>query len=186
MSSFSEQEKSTLLQLAREAIASTLEHRHAAIRADTLPQRLRAKQSCFVTLTLNGTLRGCIGHLLPIQPLWQDVAENAHAAAFDDPRFHPLTSEEFADLKIEISVLALPQPLQFSSTKKLCDILRKRKPGVIIKKGRNRATFLPQVWDEVPIAEEFLSHLCAKAGLSVDEWQRGVDVEVYNVEKITG
>ena len=181
-----------ILEIAKEAIEAKLENREPKI--GKIPAELKEKQGCFVTLTINGQLHGCIGHILPVQELYKDLIENACSAAFSDPRFMPLTKAEFEKVKIEVSLLDLPRKLNYKTTDELLNYLAKNKPGVIIKKGLNQATFLPQVWEELPQAEDFLSHLCLKAGLPADEWlathslseewTQGLDFETYGVKKI--
>jgi len=177
------QEKSLLLNLAREAIASVLENKKIIFDNNKISKNLKQKLATFVTLTINNDLRGCIGHLEPIQELYQDVIENAQAAAFSDPRFSPLTLEELKLTKIEISILSPSQKLIYSSAKELVQYLEKNKPGVILTKGRYSATFLPQVWEELPDAIHFLDHLCLKAGLKPEAWQEKINIETYTVEK---
>lgn len=178
-------EKKLLLQLAKQAIESRLNNSKLSLSVGSLPESLKIKQACFVTLTSKGNLRGCIGHILPVQPLWQDIIENAQAAAFSDPRFFPLSEEEFKQTNIEISLLSLPLRLDYKTTDELLDYLSKQKPGVILKKGHYQATFLPQVWDELTEPKEFLTHLSLKAGLSPKEWAQDIEIETYQVEKIT-
>lgn len=189
------EDKQFLLELAKEAIKSKLENREPKIPKN-IPPKLKEKRGTFVTLTIDGQLRGCIGHILPVQELYKDVIENARAAAFDDPRFPPLTKEGLPKInphtkdsgvgvKIEISVLTLPKKFEYESSQMLVSYLDKFKPGVILKKGHCRATFLPQVWEEVKDPEEFLAHLCLKAGLSPNEWACGVEVQTYSVEKFS-
>lgn len=184
--SFTSEEKRYLISLAKKSIEAGLDGDNLDVLENSLAsEKLTEKKSCFVTLTENGNLRGCIGNILPVQELWKDVAENARAAAFRDPRFLPLTRREFKNLDLEISVLSLPCKFNYDSIEELTDYLRKNKQGVIIKKAGCSATFLPQVWEEIKSPEEFLSHLCLKAGLADDEWTNGdVETEVYEAEKI--
>lgn len=177
------QEKSLLLRLSREAIASVLDNNKIIFAKNKISENLKQKLATFITLTINHDLRGCIGHLEPIQELYQDVIENAQAAAFSDPRFLPLIKEELPKIKIEISILSPSQKFTYSSGKELVQYLEKNKPGVILSKGRYSATFLPQVWEELPDAVHFLDHLCLKAGLKPEAWQEGVTIETYTVEK---
>lgn len=177
------EDRKLLLDLAKNAIESKLKGHKFEIPKN-IPSKLKEKRGAFVTLTINGQLRGCIGHILPVQELYKDVIENARAAAFDDPRFPPLKKEELPNLKIEISILDLPKKLEYESPQMLIDYLNKNKPGVILKKGPYQATFLPQVWEELPNPEDFLTHLCLKAGLPADEWTYGTEIETYKVEKI--
>lgn len=174
--------KQWLLDLAQRSIKTALINDKLVI--GKIPSAFTAKQACFVTLTKKGDLRGCIGHLLPVQPLYVDVIDNARAAALNDYRFDPVTLAELPLIKIEISILDIPKKFAYCKPKDLTDYLAKNKPGVIIKKGFNQATFLPQVWDELKTPEEFLAYLCQKAGLPADEWQRLPAVEVYRVAKL--
>lgn len=179
------EEKQILLRLAREAIQEALGDAPVSpLALETLPPRLQAKGAAFVTLTLDGQLRGCIGSLHAHRPLAEDVQRHAVDAAFDDPRFPPLTDLEFPHLRIEISVLSEPQPLHYTDPQ---DLLRKLRPGidgVVLERGWNRATFLPQVWEQLPDPATFLGHLCQKAGLPTNAWQwPDVRISVYQVEK---
>jgi len=171
-----------LLTLARKAIQSKLEAKQIKIDEKTKTQ-FNKKQACFVTLTLNNQLRGCIGSLLPHQSLYQDVVENSANAAFHDPRFLPLTKSELKQVKIEISILSIPKKLKYKNSQ---DLLKKIKSkGVIIKHGWNSATYLPQVWEQISEPEEFISNLCIKAGLPPDTWKsEKLEIQTYEVEKI--
>ncbi len=143
----------------------------------------REKLGVFVTLHLEGQLRGCIGSLVGTQPLIDGVRENAVNAAFNDYRFSRVTPEELARIDIEVSVLSEPQPMHYDDGNDLICRLRPGLDGVIIRLGEATATFLPQVWKQLPDPAEFLSHLCLKAGLPVDEWRRGkLAVGTYQVQ----
>lgn len=182
---FSQPEKDYLLNLARRSIKNYLgSNQRLKISEDEVPsKRLKEERACFVTLTIEEELRGCIGHILPIQELYQDVIDNAVSAAFQDPRFFPLTGEELQKVKIEISILTVPQLLLFTSPSDLLIKLQPGKDGVILKKNYQQATFLPQVWEELPKKEDFLKHLCEKAGLSSNCWQeKDLKIETYQVE----
>ena len=135
-----------------------------------------------MTLTKNNNLRGCIGSLYASQPLWKEVQENALRAAFQDPRFFPLTKNELNEIKIEVSVLSEPKKLPFKDEN---DLLKKinKNMGIIIKKNFKSATFLPQVWEQLPDKKEFLEHLCLKAGLNKDDWKsKNTEILYYFVE----
>jgi len=177
-------EKKWLLSLARESIALGLKDRRSyAVDPKQVSPELREKLACFVTLTIQGRLRGCIGHIEAIQPLYKDVIENATSAAFGDPRFPPLDQSELDEVEIEVSVLGKPASLKYKDADDLVRKLKPGKDGVILRKGAYGATFLPQVWDQIKVPEDFLSHLCAKAGLDSDEWQKGdLKVQTYSVE----
>jgi len=174
--------KKELLKLARETIISELKDKELVID-ERIKKEFSEKKACFVTLSKNGVLRGCIGSLIPHQELWKDVIENAKNAAFNDIRFPPLIDEELDEIKIEISILSIPKEIHY---KNLEDLKRKIKgKGVIIYYSSYSATYLPQVWEEIKNEEEFLSSLCLKAGLGVNFWKNNeLRVKVYEVEKI--
>lgn len=134
------------------------------------------KQACFVTLTLNGELRGCIGSLYPSKELWEDVRDNSINAAFHDFRFQKLTEEELEEIKIEVSSLSLPKKIEYISEK---DLLLRINPGrgYILKKGNFSSTFLPQVWETIPNKIEFLENLSLKAKLNKNAWKNS---ELYS------
>jgi AmmeMemoRadiSam system protein A len=183
----SKKDRQYLLGLARETIAHTLQGEELPpVVLKNLPEDLSRPGASFVTLTIDGKLRGCIGSIEPRRPLALDVRENAVGAAFRDPRFPPLTPEEFENVEIEVSVLTAPEPLRYSGPEDLFEKLRPHVDGVIIERGWQRATYLPQVWEKVPDPEKFLSSLCLKAGLPHDDYRRpGLQVYTYQVEKFT-
>ena len=151
--------------------------------SNKLSSALKEKRGVFVTLTINGQLRGCIGTIEPIMPLYEAVIKNAANAAYSDPRFPPLTKEEAGKLAIEISVLTEPIKLDYIDA---VDLLKKLNHdlGIIIKKGFATATFLPQVWEQLPDKEQFLANLCLKANLSPEAWKdSSIEVYTYEVEK---
>ncbi len=172
-----------LLKIARSSIRFYLEnHREPFISRKEYPDEfLWKKRGTFVTLTEDGNLRGCIGSILPVNPLILDVSQNAINAAFRDPRFYPITREELPGINIEVSVLTVPQKLEYKNPDDLLSKIRPFKDGIIIKQGPFQATFLPQVWEELPDKEEFLSHLCLKAGLPGNCYLNG-KIEVYRYE----
>jgi uncharacterized protein len=178
-------EKIILLKLARQAMES-------GVRGESLPRlelaeispTLRAEGASFVTLTVQGNLRGCIGALVPYQPLAEDVREHAIAAAIEDYRFPPVQVNELKTIAIEVSRLTWAVPLEYSDADDLLAKLRPNVDGVIIKDGYRRATFLPQVWEKIPDPAEFLSDLCLKMGAQPDRWkQKHLDVLTYQVEE---
>jgi len=120
----------------------------------------------FVTLNKNRQLRGCIGSIEAHRPLIDDIIHNAQAAAFGDPRFNALESDEWPDISIEVSILTQPEPVYYDSVEDLQEKLEPFKDGVILVKGFNRAVFLPQVWEQLPDFFMFFKHLCRKAGLN--------------------
>ncbi len=169
-----------LLPLARGAIAEQIGLPAAAV-ADA--PWLHARGAAFVTLTLAGALRGCIGTLEAHRALIDDVRANAVAAAFRDPRFKPLTAEEFARTLIEVSVLSAVTPLSWRDEAEALAQLRPGIDGVIFEYGHHRSTFLPQVWEEFPEPKAFLGHLKYKGGLPPDFWDPAVKLSRYTVAK---
>lgn len=178
-----QENKQYLLQLSRQVLEYYFSTGNKLIVEEILDQELIEKRGTFVTLTMDGQLRGCIGHIEPTQAVYQDVIDNTLSAALEDDRFLPLEKEELNNLKIEISILTEPKVLEYSSVNDLLEKIITFKHGVIIQKDKNRATYLPQVWEEISNKEEFLTSLCKKAGLPIDEWQReNLEVWVYEVE----
>jgi AmmeMemoRadiSam system protein A len=137
----------------------------------------------FVTLTKQGELRGCIGSLEAHRTLRKDVQENAIAAAFLDPRFPAVSAAEWPEICIEVSLLSAPQNLPVRNEKDLREKLRPGIDGVIFRSGHRRATFLPQVWEQLPTPERFLSQLKQKAGFAADYWSADIEIAVYQVQK---
>ncbi len=121
--------------------------------------------ACFVTLTIAGQLRGCIGSVIAHRPLIMDLIKNAHSAAFADPRFKPLTSEELYEIDIEVSLLSSPEKMQFKTEDELMEQIVPRRDGIIIRDGNYQAVFLPCVWEQLPDKTEFMQALKQKAGL---------------------
>lgn len=170
-----------LLALARQAIA----HRLGRGPAPVLPAdpRLQERGASFVTLTEDGELRGCIGSLRRSRRLGEDVLANAVAAAMDDPRFPPLSSEELDAVSVEVSLLSEPEYLEFSGEAALLAQLRPGEDGLIIFSGCRSATFLPQVWEQLPDPQQFLAALKRKAGLPADRPVPGLMAARYQVQK---
>ena len=137
----------------------------------------------FVTLNKNGRLRGCIGNLSSNEAVADGVRRNAVNAAFHDPRFSPVNPDELDFLEVEVSVLTAPRPLDYKDAADLLAKMKKGVDGVILEKGFYRATFLPQVWEQLPDAADFLTHLCRKAGLPGNAWETSkLDISTYQVE----
>ncbi len=178
-------EKQTLLRLAREAMECGVRGKKLpSVDSASLTPHLLEQGASFVTLTIDGNLRGCIGALEAHQPLVDDVREHAIAAALEDPRFRPVGEGELGRIKIEVSRLTPPRPLEYSTSEDLPAKLRPHVDGVILKGDFRRATFLPQVWEKIPDPEEFLDHLCAKMGARSNLWRNTkLQVEVYQVEE---
>lgn len=174
--------KKYLLQVARNTIAGELGLKTEIIEEIDDPI-LNEKRGVFVTLEIEGQLRGCIGNIMPVYPLEKAVKQNAISAAFGDPRFSEVSREEFNEIEIEISVLTVPKKLEYKDAEDLLKKLKQMEDGVVLKKGYYEATYLPQVWEKVADKEDFLSSLCMKAGMNMNEWRKGdVEVLIYNVE----
>lgn len=171
---YSPQERRILLQLAHRSIANALAQQGIDTTAPS--GHLAEARGAFTTLHLFEKLRGCIGYVLPSGSLFQTVAETARAAAFDDPRFQPVTQDEAPQLKIEISVLSVPRPIR-------PEAIEVGRHGLIITAGMRRGLLLPQVpvewgWDR----ETFLAQTCVKAGLAPNAWQRGAEIQAFTAE----
>jgi MEMO1 family protein len=179
-----EDDRRFLLNLARQSVRDVVTT-GGTLRLSTngMGKTLVEPRGCFVTLTKHGQLRGCIGHILPQEALWQAISENARGAAVRDPRFRPVQREELEALEIEISVLTEPQPIRFTSSEDLLAQLRPHKDGVVLHVGGRAATYLPQVWAQIPNKTEFLESLSEKAGCEPSAW-RGPETSVatYQVE----
>jgi AmmeMemoRadiSam system protein A len=169
-----------LVAIAREAIGERLGLGTAQGRSDAW---LLAPAASFVTLHLEGELRGCIGSIDARRPLGADVAHNARAAAFEDPRFLPLQVPEFAALEVEVSLLSPRSPVAAASESEALGKLRPGVDGVYLEFGRSHATFLPQVWESIPDPLEFLSALRRKADLPARFWHADLRLTRYTVEK---
>jgi AmmeMemoRadiSam system protein A len=180
---YSKQDQRTLVKLARAALVRAVRDGELVALPAGLPGNLLEKKGCFVTLTEGGQLRGCIGNIFPELPLAQAVVQNARSAALNDTRFSPVTPEELGKIAIEVSILSVPSPLKFTSPEDLLQKLKPHQDGVVLSIGQRRATFLPQVWEQLPDATDFLSHLAVKAGLTGAAW-RGPETQImtYRVE----
>jgi AmmeMemoRadiSam system protein A len=177
-----------LLDLARRTIEDALGLApEEPARPDLQTAALASHRGVFVTLKMADQLRGCIGSLEADRPLVDNVRANARNAAFHDPRFAPLTVDEWPQVQIELSVLSTPRKLAYPSAEALPEHLTPRVDGVVIRKGYSSATFLPQVWKQLPRPQDFLAHLCLKAGLSASAWRKGdLEVETYQVQSFEG
>ena len=170
-----------LLRIARESLAEAL---GVGVAADYRETWLQEPGACFVTLTRWGELRGCVGSVRAYRPLFDDVWLNARAAAFHDTRFPPVERDELAALAVEISLLSAPEPLPpFAREAEALAALRPGIDGLILEAGSHRSTFLPQVWEQLPDPQDFLTHLKHKAGLPPDFWSRDVQLQRYTVRK---
>ena len=178
-------EKKVLLQIARQSIEKAVKsEKPLKIDLSELSPKLREKGASFVTITIQGNLRGCIGTLEAYQPLAIDVSEHAVAAATQDYRFPPLSPHELDKIEIEVSWLTPSHKLAYETPTDLIAKLHPYIDGVILREGLRCATFLPQVWKQLPNPKEFLSHLCLKMGASANLWQtQKLEVSTYQVEK---
>ena len=171
----------TLLKLARKTLVQKLSKRTVPSVPDD--PALLVQAATFVTLKIDGKLRGCIGNLEPVGPLWEGIRDNAINAAFNDYRFSPLTPEELSAVHLDISILSQPQPLQYDDPDDLPKKLRPGIDGVILRDGHRSATFLPQVWQQLSTPGQFLDHLCLKAGLPQQTWrQKKLSIQTYQVQ----
>jgi AmmeMemoRadiSam system protein A len=179
------QERSQLLHLARQALNEAVcKGRLDPLDLAEIPPRLNQNGVTFVTLTLDGHLRGCVGGLEAKLPLAEDVRQHAVAAGLNDFRFPPVRPEELSNIRIEISRLSSPQPLDYECPEDLLDCLHPGEDGVVLVYEGRRATFLPQVWEKVPDPTQFLGLLCQKMGAPEDLWKlKKLSVFTYRVEK---
>jgi AmmeMemoRadiSam system protein A len=179
-----QEEKNLLLKTARRAIqAEFIKEKKPSLDLATLPPSLCEDGACFVTLTIDGVLRGCVGSIEATQPLIKDVRDRSVGAAFQDYRFSPLSKGEIDKIKIEISRLTTPQELKYQNPEDLLHKLRPHVDGVILRYQSRRATFLPQVLESLPDPVIFLNRLCIKMGLAQDAWKKLIlQVETYQVE----
>jgi AmmeMemoRadiSam system protein A len=180
---YSLQEKEYMLNLARETLNMYLKDGQLPIPdPKALTDNLKENRPCFVTLIYKGQLRGCIGMFEFNTPLYKNIISRARAAATEDSRFSPVTYEELKDINIEISILTEPIDLKFSSPQDLLNKLLPYEDGVILYTAYGASTYLPQVWEQLPDKEEFLSSLCRKHGAPPDYWRNNyktMRVEIY-------
>jgi len=179
------EENQTLLRLARQALEMGVRgQKLPPLDLQSMPPRLQEQGVSFVTLTIHGNLRGCIGALEPYQPLADDVREHAVAAALQDYRFPKVRPEELSQIEIEVSRLTVPVSLEYSTPEDLLAKLRPGIDGVLLRDGARRATFLPQVWEKIPDPAKFLDNLCYKMGASPELWRKKhLDISIYQVEE---
>jgi AmmeMemoRadiSam system protein B/AmmeMemoRadiSam system protein A len=173
-----------LINLARQTISEKLGKKSISVDPQTLADSaFQDHRGTFVTLTINKQLRGCIGNLDATESILAGIKRNAINAAFHDPRFSQLKAHELDQMDIEISILTEPERLEYGDSKELLSKLRVHVDGVILRKGSASATFLPQVWEQLPRPEQFLSHLCMKAGLPADDWKKSrLEIMTYQVQ----
>lgn len=171
-----------LLQLARESISEEFTHEKTEIDAE-LKKKYSDKKGAFVTLTLDGELHGCIGMIEPVMPLWQAIYELAKSAAFSDPRFPALVYEELGEIKIEISVLTIPELLSAKKPEEYISQIKIGKDGLIIQRDKYKGLLLPQVFPEWNVdAHGALEMTCEKASLERDAWKQIGKTKVYKFQ----
>lgn len=187
MTEFNPQDRKLLLQTAKESIAYSLHNsgKIMSVQLQNFPEHLQQQRACFVTLHLNNKLRGCIGSLQAHQPLIIDVIYNASNSALHDPRFTPVTLQEYPHLQLDISILSQPSTMYFTSEDDLLAQLQPGIDGLILSDLGRRATFLPSVWEQLADKKEFLAHLKAKAGLPTTYWSETIKIEKYHAELIS-
>ena len=169
-----------LIRIARESVTEAL----GLCAADSYGEPwLHEAGACFVTLMRRGELRGCVGSVRAFRSLFDDVWSNARASAFHDSRFPPVSRQELAEISVEVSLLSAPEPLCFDGEEEALRLLRRGLDGVILEAGACRATFLPQVWEQLPEPRDFLLHLKRKAGLPLAFWSAEVELYRYTVYK---
>lgn len=173
----------TLLQLARHSICQALGQRSEAPDTTTNQEVLAQPGASFITLTQHGELRGCIGSIEAWRPLDQDIQANAVAAALRDPRFAPLTASELPYTRVEVSLLSAAQPVSFANEAEALSRLQPGIDGVILQANGRRATFLPQVWEQLPDPAVFMAQLKRKAGFPADYWSDAIQLSRYRVHK---
>lgn len=177
----------TLLRIARDAIVHGLHYSEPPrLLLENLAAELHEPRATFVTLKIAHALRGCVGCLEPHQPLAADVNQNAFAAAFADPRFPPLRSDETPRLDIHISVLLPPERLNVENEDELLATLEKGVDGLILEDRGRRSTFLPAVWEQLPDARTFVRHLKRKAGWPEDYWSDTLIIKRYRSVSLGG
>jgi len=181
---FAPDERKWLLALARRTVEAAVKGEAVPeVDAASLPEKFRQPKGCFVTLNKDGKLRGCIGSIFPEEPLYRAVIRRAQDAALHDLRFEPVTREELERIEVEVSVLTVPELLDFNTPEELLAKLRPHCDGVVLRLAYRESTYLPQVWEQLPDREAFLSTLSRKAGLSPDAWKHPMTtILVYQAE----
>jgi uncharacterized protein len=176
--------KRMLLDVAKGAIYSKLYDKDIIDKNELVEKfpNFQKRAATFVTLNIENNLRGCIGSLVAHNSLIDDLTTNATKAAFEDPRFEPLTKEEFEKVQIEISLLSQALEVRYRDIEDLKSKINHGVDGVILRQGEKQATFLPQVWEQLPNFEDFITHLFHKAGIK--DLDTPIEVFVYQVEKI--
>lgn len=167
----SEENGQYLLEVAKEAISVYLETNRRIPIPENCPNELKEELGVFVTLNKRKRLRGCIGYPEPVKSLIESTIDVAISAAFEDPRFPALKTEEYGDLEFEVTVLTQPELIEVAHPKQYLDEIEIGRDGLIIQKGYAKGLLLPQVAPENGFdVETFLEHTCMKAGISADSW----------------
>jgi len=180
---FTERHRSILLDTAWRSIQHGLaDGAPLTVNPAKFDHPLAEPGASFVTLHQQNALRGCIGILESYRPLIVDVAENAFAAAFRDPRFAPVRQADITGISLDISILGKPEAIEFDSQQDLLKQIVPGRDGLIFQDGLHRGTFLPTVWESLPERKDFLRHLKMKAGLPADHWSDTVEVWRYTTE----
>lgn len=180
---YSQTERDALLAVAKASILSGLEHQQPlSVDISDYPEALQEQRATFVTLHIAHNLRGCIGTLSSYRALVDDIAHNAYAAAFSDPRFPALGKQEYEQLDYHISILSDTSAMQFASEQDLLAQIRPGIDGLVLEDKGRRGTFLPSVWEQLPETEVFFSHLKQKAGLPANYWSDTLQISRYTVE----
>jgi len=178
----SDEEKKKMLNLARKAIENHEDE--SKLKSAMTRTKLKGNSGVFVSVYVNNKLRGCIGNLNAMD-IKEGISKNAIMAAYEDLRFESIRKDELSKMKIHINLLSKPKEIFPENAMELLKILE-TKPGLIIEKGFRSATFLPTVWDELPRKEDFLNHLCMKAGLPAEEWKKpGMKFYTYESEEFS-
>ncbi len=160
-----------LIKLARQSIESRFSEKEFSVN-ESIKQEFKYERGCFVTLTIGGELRGCIGFSEPVFPLWEAIVRAAESAAFGDPRFTPLSKEEYQKINVEVSVLTLPKLIEVKNSDEYLETIKIGRDGLIAEMGGLKGLLLPQVAPEWKWnVEEFLNYTCQKAGLPPSAWK---------------
>jgi len=182
---YTKEEKIFLLKLARKTLESHIKkNKKITIEEKTVPKKLLEQRATFVTLNKKETgLRGCIGSLIPSEKLFQNIINNTISAASNDPRFEPVQPTELNDIEVEISILTIPQKLEYKTPEELLKALRPNVDGVILVTRYGNSTYLPQVWEQISEKEKFLSYLSRKHGAPPDAWKLP-DTQIYTYQAV--
>lgn len=173
-----------LIELAEESIRYGVAHgRKPHVDLSSLGDWAAVPRATFVTVYLDGRLNGCIGMLAARRAVVEDIVSNAYGAAFEDPRFRPITEDDLPDVSVHIAILGELSPIDVHSDAELIEEMRPGIDGVVLDDGRRRGTFLPAVWEKLPDRVAFLNHLKLKAGMAPGEWPSGLAVYRFEVEE---